>query len=200
MSDNWQPFIVERLPKLYFVGEGLEYIWIFLSVVVFLIQSHFVKFLCQWWFWWVVVCKDKEKRQNITEEIWARHIGAWLLAMEKRDSFPAELGMEDRVGDEVLALCGQYLGVILNLLYLIGLQERAQSFSSGLSWWRESNSFKLLMTASCQEWRMIYGPKIVKLCKNQCMDKSKGKNARMRISGRLWFSGNKTATNIQMNF
>lgn len=53
--------------------------------------------------------------------------------MEKGDSFPAELGMEDRVGDEVLALCGQYLGVILNLLYLIGLQERAQSFSSGLS-------------------------------------------------------------------
>ena len=46
-------------------------------------------------------------------------------------------------------------------------------------------TFKLLMTASSQEWRMIYGPKIVKLCNNQCMDKSKGKNARVRISGRL---------------
>ena len=55
------------------------------------------------------------------------------MAMGKRDSFPPELGAEDRVGDEVLALCGQYLGVIPNLLYLIGLQERAQNFSSGLS-------------------------------------------------------------------
>ena len=51
------------------------------------------------------------------------------MAMGKRDSFPPELGAEDRVGDEVLALCGQYLGVIPNLLYLIGLQERAQNFS-----------------------------------------------------------------------
>ena len=61
--------------------------------------------------------------------------------MEKRDSFPAELGMEDRVGDEELTLCGQLSGC---------------DSEPSLSNWTSRNSPELLIRPELMERKQFF--------------------------------------------
>lgn len=59
--DNWQPFCGIML-SLHFICQGHKHIWVFLSMAIFWIPWHFLRFLCRWWFRWIGVCKNKKRQ------------------------------------------------------------------------------------------------------------------------------------------
>lgn len=140
-------FTVDLKPGLYFMCEGLEYIWISLSEAVFSLPFYFVRFL-----YWGESDALQEQRKKTIRGFLKKHrqeIGrAWLVAAERRDSFPIELGTEDRVGGEALVLCG--------LCLCVWLWTFSVAAAKSLSNWTSRKSLKLSLWPGLKEKKQFF--------------------------------------------